>query len=53
MPMAQHQQLYEHQKKAELIKGKKVPESSKALVATVAMLEEKTDNSSNESLFAE
>ena len=51
MSMAQHQQLYELQKKARLIKGKKAPESSRALEARVAMLEAKTDNSSNESLF--
>ena len=36
-----------------LIKGKKSPESSRALEARVAILEAKTDNSSNESLFAE
>ena len=34
MSTAQHQQLYELQKKARLIKGKKTPESGKALEAT-------------------
>ena len=50
--MAQHQQLYEHRKKAGLNKSKKTPESGRALEARVATLEAKTDNSSNESLFA-
>ena len=49
MLMAQHQQLYELWKKAGLIKGKKTPESSRALETTVAALEAKTNNSSNES----
>ena len=53
MSMVQHQQLYELQKKARLIKGKKTPESSRALEARVAVLEAKTDNSSDESLFAD
>ena len=51
MSMVQCHQLHELQKKAGLIKGKKTPESSRALEARVAMLETKTDNSSNESLF--
>ena len=46
--LSHHQQLYELQKKARLMKGKKIPESSRALKARVAMLEAKTDNSSNE-----
>ena len=53
MLMAQHQQLYEHWKKAGLIKGKKIPESSRALETRVAMLVAKTENSSNERLFAD
>ena len=53
MLAAQCQQLYELQKKARLIKGKKTPESSRALEARVASLEAKSDNSSNESLFAD
>ena len=53
MSMVQHQQLYELQKKAELIKGKKTPDSSRALEARVATPVAKTDNSSNESLFAD
>ena len=51
MSMTQHQQLYELWKKARLIKNKKTPESSRALEAKEDMLEVKTDNSSNESLF--
>ena len=39
MLTAQHQQSYELKKKARLIKGKKTPESSRALQARVAMLE--------------
>ena len=53
MSTAQHQQLCELWKKARLIKGKKTPESSRALEARVVALEAKTDNSSNESLFAD
>ena len=53
MSAAQHQQLYELQNKANLIKGKKTPESSRALEARVAMLEAKTGKSSNESLFTD
>ena len=53
MSVAQCQQLYELKKRAGLIKGKKTPESSRALEARVAMLEAKTDDSSNESLFAD
>ena len=52
MLVAQHQQLYELWKKAALIMGKKTPESSRALEARVAVLEAKTDNGSDESLFA-
>ena len=48
MSKAQHQQLHELQKKAGPIKGKKIPESSRALEARVAVQEAKTDNSSNE-----
>ena len=51
MLMAQHQQLYELQKKARLIKGKKPPTSSRALEVRLATFEAKTDNSSNEILF--
>ena len=36
-----------------LLKGQKTPESSKAFEARVVMLEEKMDNSSHESLFAD
>ena len=53
MSAAQWQQLYELQKRAKLIKGKKTLESSRALEARVAMLEVKSGNSSNESLFAD
>ena len=41
MLMAQCQQPYEFQKKARLIKGKKTPESGRALEARVAMPEAK------------
>ena len=53
MLMAQCQQLYELQKKARLIKDEKSPESSRALEITVAVIEAKTENSSNKSLFAD
>ena len=53
MSMAQYQQLYKLQKKVVLVEGKNTPESSKALEARVAMLETKTDNTSNESLFTD
>ena len=53
MSTAQCQKLYELQKKAGLVKGKKTPESSRALESTVAALESKTDNSSDESLLAD
>ena len=46
MTATQCPQLYELQRKAGLIKGKKTPESSRALEARVAMLEAKTDNRS-------
>ena len=45
--------MYDLSKKARVIKGKKTPESSRAIKARVAMLETKTDNSSNERLFAD
>ena len=51
--MAQQQQLHELWHKAGLLKGKNIPEISKALDATVAALEAKADNSINESLFAD
>ena len=51
MSAAQCKQLYELQKKAGLVKGKKTQESSRALEARVAALDIKTDNSSD-SLFA-
>ena len=35
----QHQQLYELQKKAGLIKGKKIPENNRDLEARVALLD--------------
>ena len=53
MSTTQCQQLYKLWKKAGLIKGEKTPESIRALEARVAMLEAKTENSSNESLFAD
>ena len=53
MYMTKHQHLYELWKKARLIKGKKTPESSRALEARVAILEAKANKSSNESLFAD
>ena len=53
MSAAQRQQLYELQKKAGLIMGKKTPESSRALEARVAAFEVKTENSSDKSLFAD
>ena len=53
MSAAQRQQFYEIQKKARLINGKKTTEGSRALEARVAVLEAKTNNSSNESLFAD
>ena len=51
MMTVKQQQLYELSKKARLIKGKKIPESSRDLEARVAVLEAKTENSSYESLF--
>ena len=53
MSAAQCQQLYELWKKARLIKGEKTQEGSRALVARVAVLEAKTDNSNDKSLFAD
>ena len=43
--------MYELQKKFQLIKGKKTPDSRRVLEARFAALEAKTDNSSNESIF--
>ena len=51
MSMTQCQQLYKRSKKARLIKDEKTPESGRALEARVAVLEAKTENSSNDSLF--
>ena len=51
--MAQCQQLYELLKRAGLIKNKEAPESNRASEDRVAALEVKTDNSSDESLFAD
>ena len=51
MSMAQHQQLHKLRKRPNLIKDKKTAESSRASEARVAVLEAKTGNSSNESLF--
>ena len=53
MAMAQCQQLYTLQKEARLRKGSKTPERNRALEAKVAMLQTKTENSSNESFFAD
>ena len=53
MLMAQHQQLYQLQKKVGLIKGKKTQENSRAFEERVAALEVKADNISNEHLFAD
>ena len=51
--MVQCQQSYELHERSGLIKDKKTPETSRALEARVAMLEAKSDNSSDESLFAD
>ena len=53
MSVAQNQKLYELLKRAWLIKGKKTPESNRALEARVSALEAKSENRSNESLFAD
>ena len=53
MSVGHHQQLYELWKRAGLTKGKKTPESSRALEARVAMLETKSEISIDESLFAD
>ena len=53
MLVAQCQQSYELQKRAGLIKGQKTPESSRTLEARLAMLEAKSENSSNERLFTD
>ena len=52
MSIAQHQHLNKLQKKIGLINCSKTPESSRAVEARVAVPEAKTDNSSDESLFA-
>ena len=51
--MAQHQQLYELWNKVGLIYVKKTQENNRAFEARVFVLEMKTDNSNNESLFTE
>ena len=51
MLMAQHQQSYDLQKNAGIIKGKKTPGSSRALEIRLTALEAKPDNDSNESVF--
>ena len=53
MSMAQQQQLHELPQQGGLLKDEKKTEISKVLKARVAMLEAKTDKSSNESLSAE
>ena len=53
LSMTQHQQLYQLQKKAGLIKGKKTSGSGRALEARVVTLAGKTDNSCGKSLFAD
>ena len=53
MSAVQCQQLYNFWKKAVLIKGKTTHESSRALQAKTAALEAKSENSSDESLFAD
>ena len=53
MTTAQSQQLYDLQKKAGLINGKNIPESRRALEVKVAVLEAKTKNISDESLFTD
>ena len=53
MSIVQQQQLYKLQHNADFIKSKKTLESSKAFEARVAMLEAKTDNSSNRSIFGD
>ena len=45
--------MYKLQCKVGLLKGKKTPESSKALEARVAINEVKTENSSNDSLLSD
>ena len=53
MFIVQYQQLYVLQFEAEILKGKKTPDSNKVLEARVAVLGVKTDNSSDEHLFAD
>ena len=53
MSIAQHKQLYHLQNKARHIKGKKIPERSRTFEARMVVLEAKTENSSNESLFTD
>ena len=45
--------MYELQEKAGLMKDKKIPESSRGSEARVAVLETKSESSSNESLFTD
>ena len=52
MSAAQKQQLYELRHKARLVKGKKTEESAQNSETRVAVLEEKTDNISNQCIFA-
>ena len=47
------QQLYELQKKAQLIEGKKTSESSRTLEARVVMLQAIIKNNSDERLFTD
>ena len=51
MLTAQHKKFYELQKKSWTHQQKKTPENSRALQEIVAMLEAKTDNTSNQNLF--
>ena len=53
MSVAQCQQSYELRKRTGLKKGKKTPESSRALEARVTGIEAKSENSSNECLFTD
>ena len=51
--MVQWQLLYELWHKTRLLEGKKTPDVSKVIEARVAVLEAKTENSTNESLFSD
>ena len=53
MSVAQEQQLCELWHKAVLVYGKKMQDNSKKLEARAAVLEAKTDNSTNEGLFTD